>query len=1838
MFIDHRYEVLEVLGTGAWAQVYKVKDIRSDKLYTLKLFQYLSSEDFFANFNPELMHRVTQIEHPNLIHVVDFGHVSDHIYFISEYFEGSTLANFRFSKGKLDQIYDIVVQISYALHALHSQNILHRDLKLENVLYRTTGNSLELKVIDYGFSKVDQEKDKNSVSGSLPYIAPEVFMGKEPGPTADFYSLGVLLYRLCTQNFPFDLEQITAMMNGSQQYFIPPFPTSLNEDIPNHLERLILYLLERNPENRFQNAQEIISYVNRTSGRTYPFSLSWSLANTLRFNSYMVRKQYTRHILDYIPAIRDSNGKIITLIGGDGLGKDNILSLFRYHLLGGEFFHLDYTCTRTDHEAFFALIKEYLRTLPEEKIAELKSLKNISDKFRSYLFSSQKQPKGQSQNAEELKQDFESARLLITELARQKPIIFIIRNFQYVHRYTIDFLNYFSKYIIELPILVLLAGNDFNRLRLIENSVLIHVPLLTEEESISYMNRLLDSHLPDDFAVSLYKRSAGNPHFIREILVDLIKRKQIVHDDGLQFPKNLDGYQLPALLNQAIDARINRVYGRNNKHLQKLAVVCTPLSRNLIINLLKLKDYQLYNLLNDAIHNEILIKRGRYYYYTFWEAHQKYLGQNTPEEVIQISRDVLAYFKDQRVDDAQICLGLIQNAAMAQDLLSEREYYKKLYAIYNADFEQEKAYDAIINVLRIDCALGMMDDPEKPGIPDAEKIKDLREFLDKTLTTGFYHRADFVVESADMIPDIFEKYQVLGALRILAEDIEGAMEHFEKAAELALTGRQKMLSYLNLAKVSSRYDHALSKSYLDKIDPESLSLELKIRYVDQLAIYHASTGETGLAINMIEDFLADLPPDHDTQVLINLASMHNNLGVFYSRMKNIEEASEHLNIAMGIWKRNNIKRYLGLIYNNMADLYLKQGFTQQSLEYSQQGHAYSSELNLTASKALALLNQGEAYIKMGRFIKAEEMLNSSKKLLKSINSTRHLQSILRNLALAKSKIHGFGYYFQFIQETDPKLIEGTIETINPLVKTYFYYLHETANVKKLRRLIRKNVHINYKHVHEEEFYHNVQSMIALSVKDYGLALSELHQAMRFAGEINNNYAIAVFNVMQISCYYGLEDYEKARELAVQTLESIENHQYLYWETKIKIQLLLLDMINPEIPLRKILRDAYQLSLVCKENSYYQLQVELWQIRLQSLSELGVEKTFRQEVEQYREFLEQITEDIDPEDKESYLKANSFEQKQIKRFNILPIASRSKDLRNKWNELLYNIANINSVDRVKFLIEIGLNKVIHPDGFILMAYSERMSNFYCFHCHNYSQSQIIPKELNPVIEEAFDSDQITELELEGRNHLVIPLISGSQRKGYLILNDAGELPFTKSELNLLRNIKQHLTALLIRVNDYSRITKRSEKMGELIQISHRLMGIVQMHDLEREIVSSAIDFTNATRGFLITWDPDGNSLYKVQLDYRKQILTSVAGISKTALSMCKNTLKPVITFNAAEDQSFKHAISVQDYAIHNIFCCPILIDETSVAYLYLDNMGDSSREMYLKDDILGLFQAQLSIAYKNAHQYESILKKSREINEYEAIKDEFMAIVSHELNTPLAVVQGYVSRLKRNLYADEQEKQELLEKLESSVRKLIVTTTDIMVMNDYNLATHLTKAPFDISEILELVHHEVEILSRNRKMSIRMEIEEGLPEINVNWEAIHRMVHNVVLNAIRFTNDFGSIVIGARRSVFPSEKINNKETLVIYVQDNGIGIPEYQLNNVFRKFFELNEIYSHKMGTVEYKSSGLGLGLAMAKRIVQLHGGFITIKSKEQEGTTVFMILPYKDYQQSESDTSPKEVT
>jgi len=1817
MFIDHRYEVLESLGTGAWANVYRVKDIRTGKEYSLKLFQYLGSEELYQRFSAEEMHHVTKIEHPNLTHVVDFGHVGDHIYFISDYFDGMTLNNFKFSKNRLDLVFDLVVQISYALHALHTQNILHKDLKLENILYKIENNVASVKLIDYGFSKIDLNRETQRVTGSLPYMAPEIYLGKTPTITSDYYALGVILYKLTTGTFPYNINQINALITGNHQYFIPTFPSELNPDIPVSLEKFILKLLEKNPENRFQSCEEIISYINRIHSKNYPFSVAWSMVNTLRFNSYIVRENVSHQIVDYVGAIEQSNGKIVSLLGGDGLGKDNILSLFKFHLLKGDYFLFDYICSKSEHEAFFALIKEYLQSLSEADIKEYKSLSQISDKFRKYLFSSESEAKDLTQSQEELRVDFDSAKSLLVELSKRKPIIFIIRNFQFVHRHTIDFINYLAPFIITERIMIVLSCNDFNKVNQIKHTILTHIPPFNIEETKAYLSKLLGVVPADEICTVMHQRAAGNPHFIQEILIDLAMRKHILKDGAVELNFDFDSYTLPSRLLHSVYQRMSHITSSNYRYLQKLSIVQTPLTRGLMVNLLGIGDAKLYDFLNDVIYNEILQKQEKTYHFAFAEAKDRLYDECPPALQQEISEKTIAYFDSIDLRDKDFFEGIIKNAQIANDVFSQRKYMLRAFEDYNDQYDQDRAYQAIYNTL-------MLDFLPDAKVSMAELLKDLYLFLEKTELTGYIEKAKPVIEKLNAMPEIFEKYFINAAIQQMAENVDGALANLAKAEKLILTGKHKILTLLYYTIIYSKYQPQQIKSYLDQIDPKLLPLDLRIVLTDRLAVYYAGIKETDRAIKLIESFLCEIPTENSTAVMIRMAALHNDLGVFYSEQKNIDEATEHLNAALSIWKRYNIRRYLGLIYNNISDLYLKQGMTIIALQYSELGYHYSNELNLTLTKALALLNQGEAMIKMGEFSKAEERLLESRTLINSVNSTKFLDSIERNLALAKSKIANFGHYYKYIQESEPELINGYIKAVNPLVKTFFYYLYEISNTKKLRRLIRKNVHINYKHMHEEEFYHNVNSLLAISENHYERALEELKQGIRYAGEIKNNYALVVFNILQLTCFYGLGEHQKARDLIEKTRAMIDENSYKYWRYKITILEIKLDLIEENVPLRSILRICMAALDECLKMAYYQLAVELYQIQVQILVANGCDEEANIAFEEYRNYLDKITEGIAEDDRQNYLSINQYHVKNLRKFDCVPVASRQKNLRLKWNDLLYNIANVSNPERIKFLIEKGLKQVLSPYQFRIMEYSERIQNFVPFLSFNCERDSLISVDFAQYIEKALKNDTIVCTVYNKQNLLVIPLISGSKRIGYLILTDHGELGFTKQELSILRNIKQHLTALIIRIQDYSQITMRIEKMNQLMSISHELMRIVSISDLEHEIVSHAIDFTNSTRGFLIIKDTDGNYSYKVHLDSSKHLLQSVTGISKTAISTCQASGEPVLTYNAIEDNRFKSSISVQDYQLHCIFVAPIYIENAIYGFLYLDNLLDNRREMYLNQEMVKLLQEQITIAMKNAMQYESVLQKSSEMHALEMIKDEFMAIVSHELNTPLTTLQSYVSRLKRNLFADEDERMDIIGKVEAYVKRLIVTISDITTMNNYNMKKSLPKSTVQIDEILGIIKQEVEILSRKRKMFIKLDVESGLPELNANWEALHLMIYNIVLNSIRFTNDFGTVSISARRSAFQQEKIENKESMVIIVEDNGIGIPEHQIKNVFRKFYELNEIYAHKSGTIEYRSSGLGLGLSTSKRIAELHNGNIWIKSKENEGTTVFIALPFKN--------------
>ena len=164
MIIDSRYKIIEEIGSGIWATVYKVQDTRSEKTYALKHFHKLTNAEFYQKFSAENMHQITKLRHPNLLHVHDFGNFDDNIYCLSEYFDGKILSKFKFSKSNIDLLYEIIVQTCYGISALHNQNILHKDLKPTNIVYQVQDNHPVVKVLDYGFYKIGSEKKSQKIN------------------------------------------------------------------------------------------------------------------------------------------------------------------------------------------------------------------------------------------------------------------------------------------------------------------------------------------------------------------------------------------------------------------------------------------------------------------------------------------------------------------------------------------------------------------------------------------------------------------------------------------------------------------------------------------------------------------------------------------------------------------------------------------------------------------------------------------------------------------------------------------------------------------------------------------------------------------------------------------------------------------------------------------------------------------------------------------------------------------------------------------------------------------------------------------------------------------------------------------------------------------------------------------------------------------------------------------------------------------------------------------------------------------------------------------------------------------------------------------------------------------------------------------------------------------------------------------------------------------------------------------------------------------------------------------------------------------------------------------
>ena len=258
--LDNRYEILERIGTGGMAIVYKAKCHRLNRLVAIKILKsdLAQNEEFRRRFNAESQ-AVAQLSHPNIVSVYDVSRGGDMEYIVMELIDGITLKQYMEKRGQLNwrESLHFITQIMRGLSHAHSRGIIHRDIKPQNIMVLRDGS---VTVADYGIACLADSAQTltQEALGSVHYISPEQARGDRPDARSDIYSSGVVLYEMLTGRLPFEGESAVSVAIQHLSS-IPLAPREINPDIPEQLELICMKAMAPDLEHRYQSADAMIA-------------------------------------------------------------------------------------------------------------------------------------------------------------------------------------------------------------------------------------------------------------------------------------------------------------------------------------------------------------------------------------------------------------------------------------------------------------------------------------------------------------------------------------------------------------------------------------------------------------------------------------------------------------------------------------------------------------------------------------------------------------------------------------------------------------------------------------------------------------------------------------------------------------------------------------------------------------------------------------------------------------------------------------------------------------------------------------------------------------------------------------------------------------------------------------------------------------------------------------------------------------------------------------------------------------------------------------------------------------------------------------------------------------------------------------------------------------------------------------------------------------------------------------------------------------------------------------------------------------------------------------------
>src|SRR5690625_3058912 len=262
--LNERYQIKATIGGGGMANVYLAQDIILEREVAIKVLrlEYANDEEFIARFDREAQ-SATSLSHPNIVNIYDVGEEDHILYMVMEYVEGMTLKEYIQRNGPIEvqEALDIMKQVTDAIAHAHANDIVHRDIKPQNILIDTYG---QVKVTDFGIAialSATALTQTNAVLGSVHYLSPEQARGGVATKKSDIYSLGIVLFELLTGQLPFSGQSPVSIALKHLQNETPSV-RDINGEIPQSVENIVLKATAKNPLHRYESAYEMEIALN----------------------------------------------------------------------------------------------------------------------------------------------------------------------------------------------------------------------------------------------------------------------------------------------------------------------------------------------------------------------------------------------------------------------------------------------------------------------------------------------------------------------------------------------------------------------------------------------------------------------------------------------------------------------------------------------------------------------------------------------------------------------------------------------------------------------------------------------------------------------------------------------------------------------------------------------------------------------------------------------------------------------------------------------------------------------------------------------------------------------------------------------------------------------------------------------------------------------------------------------------------------------------------------------------------------------------------------------------------------------------------------------------------------------------------------------------------------------------------------------------------------------------------------------------------------------------------------------------------------------------------------